>query len=64
MATPADTDEVTLAPTIGIRVVNIQSQLRPELHMVDMMDQLCPVISSLGFAYLALMAITPKHVST
>lgn len=64
MAAPADADQVAFPLTISICVVNIQSQIRPELHMIDMMDQICPVVSSLGFADLALMAIIPKHIST
>ena len=64
MAAPANADQVAPSLSVSIRVVNIQSQLRPELHVIDVMDQLRPVISSLGLAYLALVPIMPKHIST
>lgn len=57
MAALADADEVTLALPFRIRVENIQSQLRPSLHAVDVMDQISPTTAAPGFAYLAFMAI-------
>ena len=57
MAALADADQVALTLPFRIRVVNIQSQIRPALHMIDMVDQLCTTISALGFTDLALMVI-------
>ena len=57
MAALADTDEVALTLPFCVHVVNIQSQIRPALHMIDMMNEICSTIASLGFANLALTAI-------
>lgn len=64
MAPLANAEQVTFSFPVGIRVENIQSQVRPVLHMVDMMDQICPVISTLCFAYLALVPVQLKHIGT
>ena len=64
MAALADTDEIALTLPFCIRVVNIQSKIRPVLHMIDVMDQLSPMISPLGFAYLALVPVQLKHIGT
>ena len=57
MAALADADEVALALPFCVHIENIQGQLRPSLHVVDVMDQIGPTISAPGFAYLAFMAI-------
>lgn len=64
MAALADTDEIALTLPFCVQVVNIQSKIRPVLHMVDMMDQICPVISTFCFAYLALAPVCLKHICT
>ena len=64
MAALADTDEIALTLPFCVQVVNIQSKIRPVLHMVDMMDQICPVISALCFAYLALVPVHLNHIGT
>lgn len=57
MAALADADEVALALPFCVHVENIQSQLRPSLHVVDVMDQISPTIAAPSFAYLAFMAV-------
>lgn len=61
MAALANTDEIALSLPFCIRVVNIQSKIRPVLHMVDMMDQLCPVIPAFSFANLAFVSVQIAH---
>lgn len=64
MTAPTDADQVAFAFSIRIRVVNIQSKIRPALHMIGVMDQICPVISALCFAYLALVPVQLNHIGT
>ena len=64
MAAPADADQVSLSLSVGICVVNIQRKIRPELHMVNVMDQLCPMIPAFSFANLALVPVQLKYIGT
>lgn len=56
-------DQVTLSFTVRIGEVHVQRQIRPMLHMVQMMDHACPAVFPVGFAELALMAIQAENIS-